>query len=245
MLSSLNSKTPFLIIGDNKMGKNIVFITGFAIATMISTMVFAQDFNPTQNKTISGAHKDSGKVTGAFPDKCKTPSAPADPVPVPYPNTAMGSDTKEGSKKVKMDGNPTMLKESNFSKSTGDEKGMVNRISPQHKQHTGYFMQMRQQRRPASPAQQMMPAAPEQIMRPEEPLQQIPLVAPMKEWIEIELKDEVIKKIPSEKFKVMLPGGKVRKGSIDSQGKAKIEGIKPGTISISFPEEKSKKLEKQ
>jgi len=226
------------------MGKSMIFFAVLAIAIMLSIMVFAQDFNPTQNK-ISGAHKDSGKVTGAFPDECKTPSDPAGPVPVPYPNTAMGSDTKEGSKKVKMDRNPTMLKESNFSKSTGDEKGTANIVSPQHKQHTGYFMQMRQQRRPASPAQQMMPAAPEQMMQPEEPLQQMPPVAPMKDWIEIELKDEVIKKIPSEKFKVMLPGGKVRKGSIDSQGKSKIGGIKPGKIHVLFPEDTSKKFEKQ
>jgi len=226
------------------MGKNMVFITAFAIATMISTMVFAQDFNPTQNK-ISGAHKDSGKVTVAFPDTCNTPSAPAGPVPVPYPNTAMSSDTEEGSKKVKMDGNPAMLKESNFSKSTGDEKGTANIVSPQHKQHTGYFMQMRQRRRPASPTQQMMPAAPEQIMRPEEPLQQMPLVAPMKDWIEIELKDEVIKQMPSERFEIKLPDGKVRKGSIDSQGKAKVEGIRPGKIHVLFPEDTSKRLEQQ
>lgn len=227
------------------MGKSMIFFAVLAIAIMLSIMVFAQDINSTKNKTISGAHKDSGKVTGAFPDKCNTPSAPAGPVPVSYPNTAKTSDTKEGSKKVKMDGSPAMLKDSNFSKSTGDEKGTANIVSPQHKQYKGYFMQMRQQRRPASPTQQMMPAAPEQIMRPEEPLQQMPSVAPMKDWIEIELKDEVIKQMPSERFEIKLPGGKVRKGSIDSQGKAKVEGIKPGTISISFPEDTSKKLEKQ
>lgn len=223
----------------------MIFFAVLAIAIMLSIMVFAQDFNSTQNKTISGAHKDSGKVTGAFPDKCNTPSAPAGPVPVPYPNTAISSDTKEGSKKVKMDGNPTILKESNFSKSTGDEKGTANIVSPQHKQYKGYFMQMRQQRRPASPTQQMMPASPEQIMRPEEPLQQMPPVAPMKDWIEIELKDEVVKKIPSEKFKVILPDGSVRKGSIDSQGKAKIGEIEPAKIHVSFPEDKGKRLEQQ
>lgn len=55
----------------------------------------------------------------------------------------------------------------------------------------------------------------------------------------------MLKKIPSEKFKVMLPDGKVRKGSIDSQGKAKIGEIKPAKIHVSFPEDKGKRLEQQ
>lgn len=67
-------------------------------------------------------HADSVGVSTAFPDVCKTPS-PAGPVPIPYPNVAMSADTAQGSKDVKMDGNPIMLQGSNFSKSTGDEAG--------------------------------------------------------------------------------------------------------------------------
>ena len=67
-------------------------------------------------------HKSSNGITMAFPDVCKTPS-PAGPVPIPYPNIAMSSDTAQGSKQVTMDGNPIMLKPSNFSTSTGDEAG--------------------------------------------------------------------------------------------------------------------------
>ena len=67
-------------------------------------------------------HSDSGGVTIAFPDVCKTPS-PAGPIPIPYPNVAKSSDTADGSSSVKMDGNPIMLKTSNFSTSTGDEAG--------------------------------------------------------------------------------------------------------------------------
>ncbi len=227
------------------MGKNMVFIIILAMAIMISTAGYAQDLNSSQDKNISGVHKDSQGVISAFPDVCKTPSPPAGPVPVPYPNTAMSSDSKEGSKKVKMGGNPTMLKESNFSKSTGDEKGTANIVSPQHKQYKGYFMQMRQQRRPASPTQQMMPAAPEQMMRSEEPLQQMPPVAPMKDWIEIDLKDEVFKQISSERFEVELPDGEVRKGTLDFQGKVKVEGIKPAKIHVSFPEDKGTTSEQQ
>jgi hypothetical protein len=68
-------------------------------------------------------HKSSSGIATAFPDVCKTPAPPAPPIPIPYPNIAKSSDTAKGSKKVKMDGNPIMLKDSNFSTSTGDEAG--------------------------------------------------------------------------------------------------------------------------
>src|SRR6266446_9881979 len=71
---------------------------------------------------LSVVHAGSGGVTIAFPDVCKTPS-PAGPIPIPYPNIAQSSDTAQGSKTVKMDGNPICLKDSNFSMSTGDEAG--------------------------------------------------------------------------------------------------------------------------
>ena len=71
---------------------------------------------------LSVVHKDSGGVTTAFPDVCKTPT-PGGPVPIPYPNVAKASDTADGSSTVKCDGNPICLKDSNFSTSTGDEAG--------------------------------------------------------------------------------------------------------------------------
>lgn len=70
--------------------------------------------------TIS--HKASNGMSMAFPDVCKTPT-PGGPVPIPYPNIAMSSDTTQGSSTVKMDGQPIMLKGSNFKMSTGDEAG--------------------------------------------------------------------------------------------------------------------------
>lgn len=71
---------------------------------------------------LSVVHKDSGGVTIAFPDVCKTPS-PAGPIPIPYPNIAKSSDTAQGASTVKCDGNPVCVKDSNFSMSTGDEAG--------------------------------------------------------------------------------------------------------------------------
>lgn len=71
---------------------------------------------------LSVVHQGSGGVTIAFPDVCKTPT-PAGPIPIPYPNIAMSSDTAQGSSSVKVDGNPVCLKDSNFAMSTGDEPG--------------------------------------------------------------------------------------------------------------------------
>jgi uncharacterized Zn-binding protein involved in type VI secretion len=72
--------------------------------------------------TRTVVHASSNGVATAFPDVCKTPT-PGGPVPIPYPNVAMSSDTSQGSQTVKMDGNPIMLKKSVFSTSTGDEAG--------------------------------------------------------------------------------------------------------------------------
>lgn len=72
---------------------------------------------------LSVVHAASNGVTIAFPDVCKTPAPPAPPVPIPYPNVAMSSNAAQGAKKVKTDGNPVCVKDSNFAVSTGDEPG--------------------------------------------------------------------------------------------------------------------------
>ena len=71
---------------------------------------------------LTVVHKTSNGITTCFPDVCKTPT-PAGPVPIPYPNIAMSSDTSKGTSSVKCDGNPTCVKDSNFMISTGDEPG--------------------------------------------------------------------------------------------------------------------------
>jgi hypothetical protein len=72
---------------------------------------------------LSVVHQSSNGVTIAFPDVCKTPAPPAPFVPIPYPNIAKSADTAKGTKKVKCDGNPVCVQDSNFSTSTGDEGG--------------------------------------------------------------------------------------------------------------------------
>ncbi|HVE87903.1 MAG TPA: DUF4150 domain-containing protein [Myxococcales bacterium] len=71
---------------------------------------------------LSVVHKDSNGKTIAFPDVCKTPS-PGGPVPIPYPNVAMSSDSASTASSVQVQGNPVCVKDSNFSTSTGDEAG--------------------------------------------------------------------------------------------------------------------------
>ena len=71
---------------------------------------------------LSIVNEDTNGVTIAFPDVCKTPS-PGGPIPIPYPNLAKSSDTASGTKKVKAEGKPICVKDSNFSTSTGDEAG--------------------------------------------------------------------------------------------------------------------------
>lgn len=74
---------------------------------------------------MSVSHKGSTGISTAFPDVCKTPAPPAPPIPIPYPNIAMSSDTSDGSSTVKMDGNMIMIKGANMMISTGDEAGAL------------------------------------------------------------------------------------------------------------------------
>ena len=77
--------------------------------------------------TVNGrgvAHKGSNGQSIAFPDVCKTPT-PAGPVPIPYPNIAMSSDTSGGPTSIKVDGKMPMVKGAKYSQSSGDEAGAV------------------------------------------------------------------------------------------------------------------------
>ena len=73
-------------------------------------------------------HKTSEGELITTPDVCLTPVG-SSVVPIPYTNVAESKDTSNGSKSVFVDGNPVMLKDSFFSKSTGDEPGIVKGIT--------------------------------------------------------------------------------------------------------------------
>ncbi len=73
--------------------------------------------------SMTVSHKGSNGLSIAFPDVCKTPVLGV-PVPIPYPNIAMSSDLKKGSKKVKCDKQKVVLKSSKIKRSMGDEVGV-------------------------------------------------------------------------------------------------------------------------
>ena len=72
-------------------------------------------------------HKGSGGMSPVFPDVCKTPT-PGGPIPIPYPNIGKATDTSNGPKKVKVDGQMPMTKGAKYSMTTGDEAGSVGGI---------------------------------------------------------------------------------------------------------------------
>jgi len=57
-----------------------------------------------------------------------------------------------------------------------------------------------------------------------------------KNWIEIELLDEEDNPVPGEKYKITLPDGKVKTGTLDQNGFARVDGIDPGTCKVTFPD---------
>jgi type VI secretion system secreted protein VgrG len=55
-------------------------------------------------------------------------------------------------------------------------------------------------------------------------------------WIEIKLVDEDGKPVPGEEYKVTLPDGStVASGTLDEKGRARVEGIDPGSCKVTFP----------
>lgn len=57
-----------------------------------------------------------------------------------------------------------------------------------------------------------------------------------KDWIEIDLKNQLDQPIPNEKYELMLPDGTKREGKLDELGKAIEKDVPPGKCLISFPE---------
>jgi uncharacterized Zn-binding protein involved in type VI secretion len=96
---------------------------------------------------VTIVHKGSdGIATGIPPDVCKTPTS-GGPVPIPYPNIARSSDLVNGSRTVRVDGQPAALKDSEFAVSTGDEAGtaggIVSGVNQGKAKFTNYSMDVK------------------------------------------------------------------------------------------------------
>ncbi|GBC93877.1 hypothetical protein HRbin15_02379 [bacterium HR15] len=57
-----------------------------------------------------------------------------------------------------------------------------------------------------------------------------------KTWIEIELVDEQGNPVPNERYRLKLPDGSIREGRLDANGRARVDGIEPGTALVCFPD---------
>jgi hypothetical protein len=55
-----------------------------------------------------------------------------------------------------------------------------------------------------------------------------------KDWIEVELKDEDGEPVQNAKYRMVLPSGEIRPGSLDGSGRAKLENLPPGKCKIEF-----------
>jgi hypothetical protein len=56
-----------------------------------------------------------------------------------------------------------------------------------------------------------------------------------KTFIEIELKDDQNNPIGNERYRIKLPDGSLKEGRLDANGRARVDGIDPGTAQVSFP----------
>jgi len=56
-----------------------------------------------------------------------------------------------------------------------------------------------------------------------------------KSWISIKLTDEKGKAVAGESYEVVLPDGKLAKGTLGTDGTARIEGFDPGKCKVRFP----------
>lgn len=63
-----------------------------------------------------------------------------------------------------------------------------------------------------------------------------PAPVPRKTWIEIELVDEDDNPVPNQAFRLVLPDGTTRSGTLGENGKYRVSGIDPGTCKVSFPD---------
>ncbi len=55
-------------------------------------------------------------------------------------------------------------------------------------------------------------------------------------WIEIELVDDAGKPVPNERYRIEKPDGTFEEGTLDKQGRARLDNLDPGQCQVSFPD---------
>ena len=61
-------------------------------------------------------------------------------------------------------------------------------------------------------------------------------------WISFDLKDDKGNAVPNEPYEVTLADGSIRTGSLDGEGRARLNGIPPGQCQIKFPQKDKNEL---
>ena len=65
----------------------------------------------------------------------------------------------------------------------------------------------------------------------------LPIIQPKpKTWIEIVLKDTLGRPVAGERYQLHLPDGTMQHGLLDAHGKARVEGVEPGSAKYTFPD---------
>ncbi len=201
---------------------------------------------------LTVVHKSSSGMVTFMPDVCKTPAPPAPPIPIPYPNIAMSQDTAQGSKTVKMDGNPIMLKGSNFSKSTGDEAGslggLVSSTTKGKAEFINYSFDVKVEGKSVPRLGDLMLGNKGATFNtPPMPEVQPPAVVPPATDKAVEHEPDKLKiKVVDGKgeglkevaYKLKKPDGTKEEGKIDASGEISIEKSTSGVGKIVLPEKK-------
>ena len=199
------------------------------------------------NMTV--VHKSSSGMVVFFPDVCKTPAPPAGPVPIPYPNIAKSQDTAQGSKTVKMDGNPIMLKGSVFSQSTGDEPGsvggVVSNVTKGKAEFIAYSFDVKVEGKNVPRLGDLMlgnkGSAPNTPPMPEV---QPPAFVPPQTGTDVEHQPDKIKikvvdgnddPVKDVEYKLKKPDGTKEEGKLDASGEIKVDKTAAGVGKIILP----------
>lgn len=86
---------------------------------------------------------------------------------------------------------------------------------------------------PPAASQQTTPLQDEEAAKAQ---QEVAPAAEEQHWIEIELTDDEGQPVAGELYFVELPDGSSISGRTDGQGRARVDGVDPGTAKVSFPD---------
>ncbi len=185
-----------------------------------------------------------GKAMATIPDVCKTPfPSPPGPLPLPYPNIAESKKVKNGSVLTKIDGESTALLGSSVEQSQGDEAGSLGGIVSGSNKDEAFFIKWSPdvsiECRPVCRKTDMM------IMNKINTISMSGMDQSDIEGqqltdetanVEFELIDKDENPVQDSNYKVKLPDGSERTGTLNKEGKGKLENVPVGPYKVIFPD---------